>query len=41
MWDEYVNVSVNELALDAQQLRKKLQDKIEEIDNVTTKITIK
>jgi hypothetical protein len=37
MWDEYVNVSPNELALDAGQLREKLLNKIEEVDNATEK----
>jgi hypothetical protein len=37
MWDEYVNVSPDELALDARQLQVKLLDKIEEVDSVTTK----
>jgi hypothetical protein len=38
MWDEYVNISsVDDLALDAQQLREKLLEKIEEVENAPTK----
>ncbi len=33
MWDEYLNVSIDELALDAQKLREILFEKIEEVDN--------
>ncbi|MDF5729716.1 MAG: hypothetical protein PUP92_17335 [Rhizonema sp. PD38] len=33
MWDEYVNISVDELALDARQLREALLEKIEEVEN--------
>jgi hypothetical protein len=31
MWDEYVNVEVDDLALDAQQLRKRLMETMEEV----------
>ncbi|MBD2518887.1 hypothetical protein H6G93_28795 [Nostoc sp. FACHB-973] len=37
MWDEYVNVSVDNLALDARQLRERLVEKIEEVENAPTK----
>lgn len=37
MWNEYVNVSVDDLALDARQLREKLVGKIEEVKNAPTK----
>ena len=37
MWDEYVNVSADELALDAQQLQGILLEKIEEVENAPTK----
>ncbi|MDF5717439.1 MAG: hypothetical protein PUP93_27135 [Rhizonema sp. NSF051] len=33
MWDEYVNISVDELASDARQLREALLEKIEEVEN--------
>lgn len=37
MWDEYVNVSVDELASDAQKLQQKLLVKIKEVENAPTK----
>lgn len=37
MWDEYVRVDEDELALDAQRLREKLLGKLEEVENVSTK----
>ncbi len=37
MWDEYVNVSADELASDAQQLQRILLEKIEEVENAPTK----
>lgn len=37
MWIEYVNVNVDDLALDARQLREKLVAKIEEVENAPTK----
>lgn len=37
MWDEYINISVDELASDAGQLREALLEKIEEIDNAPAK----
>lgn len=37
MWNEYVSVNVDDLALDAQQLREKLVGRIEEVENAPTK----
>lgn len=37
MWDEYVNVSADELASDARLLRGILQEKIEEVENAPVK----
>jgi hypothetical protein len=37
MWDEYVNVDVDELASDAQRLRETLLRRLEEVENVPTK----
>lgn len=37
MWDEYVNVSEDDLASDAQELQRKLLLKIKEVENAPTK----
>ncbi|GAB1545156.1 hypothetical protein NUACC21_78320 [Scytonema sp. NUACC21] len=37
MWDEYVNANVDELALDARQLRESLLEKLEEVSSAATK----